>query len=289
MRLNVGAGSHTGRVRTLNEDAYMLRADEGLFVVCDGMGGAPAGEVASQMAVEAIRRELRDRVPPMPACEDRGYLPHTSRLADVVRRSNEVIYDQAQKDPRQAGMGTTVEGAWIRQHVLSIAHVGDSRAYLWHEQRLEPLTRDHSLREAHLAAGLIEEVRRLPVEQQNALVRVLGREPDVDVDLTEVPVQPGDYVLLCSDGLTRMVPEFMMARAFHEHREPQRICDALIAAANDNGGADNITVVVVEVTGGWWRRLSKRWTRAARQHVVSAVPGLCRAEGGRTSRDVCRS
>jgi protein phosphatase len=152
-------------------------------------------------------------------------------------------------------MGTTVVGAWIRQQIVSIAHVGDSRAYLWHDHRLEPLTRDHSLGEFQIAAGLIEEVRRLPVEHQNALVRVLGREPDVEVDLREVPVQQGDYVLLCSDGLTRMVPEYMLAKAFHQFREPQRICDFLIDAANSNGGADNITVVVVEVTGGWWRRL----------------------------------
>jgi serine/threonine protein phosphatase PrpC len=283
MRLKVGAGTHTGRVRALNEDAYMLRADEGLFVVCDGMGGAPAGEVASRIAVDAILRELRDSatatsgVPP----GEQGFLPQTNRLAEVVRRSNEVIYDQAQKDPRQAGMGTTVVGALIRQHVVSIAHVGDSRAYLWHGERLELLTRDHSLGEAHIAAGLIEEVRRLPVEHQNALVRVLGREPDVDVDLKEVPVQPGDYVLLCSDGLTRMVPEFIVARAFREFREPQRICDFLIAAANDNGGADNITVVVVEVSGGWWRRLSKHWTQSAKRDVVSGF--------SRTPREVCRS
>ena len=265
MRLNVGAGTHTGLVRSLNEDAYMLRADEGLFVVCDGMGGAPAGEVASQMAVDAILRELQDDSLASSEPGEPGYLPHTNRLAEVVRRSNEVIYDQAQKDPRQAGMGTTVVGAWIGRHVVSIAHVGDSRAYLWHGERLEPLTRDHSLGEAHIAAGLIEELRRLPVEHQNALVRVLGREPNVDVDLKEVPVRPGDYLLLCSDGLTRMVPEYLLAQAFHEFREPQRICDFLIAAANDNGGADNITVVVVEVTGGWWRRLSNRWTRSARR------------------------
>ena len=283
MRLNVGAGTHTGLVRSLNEDAYMLRADEGLFVVCDGMGGAPAGEVASQMAVDAILRELRADSPDLsePASGEQGYLPHTNRLAEVVRRSNDVIYDQAQKDPRQAGMGTTVVGAWVGQHVVSIAHVGDSRAYLWHGDRLEPLTRDHSLGEAHIAAGLIEELRRLPVEQQNALVRVLGREPYVDVDLKEVPVRPGDYLLLCSDGLTRMVPEYMLAQAFHQFREPQRICDFLIAAANDNGGADNITVVVVEVTGGWWRRLSNRWTRSARRDVVSGF--------SRTPREVCRS
>ena len=266
MRLRVGAGTDTGRVRALNEDAYMLRADEGLFVVCDGMGGAPAGEVASQMAVDAIVRHLREpassggATPGAPA-----YQPHTNRLAEVVRRSNEVIYDQAQKDPRQAGMGTTLVGAWIRQRVVGVAHVGDSRAYLWHDQRLEPLTRDHSLVEEHLAAGLIEEVRRLPVEQQNMLVRVLGREPDVEVDLKEVAVQPGDYLLLCSDGLTRMVPEFVMARAFHEFQDPQRICDFLIAAANSNGGADNITVVVVEVDGGWWRRVRNRWARSARR------------------------
>ena len=281
MRLKVGAGTHTGRVRALNEDAYMLRADEGLFVVCDGMGGAPAGEVASQMAVDAIVRELSEQRPVMPASDERGYLPHTTRLAEVVRRSNEVIYGQAQKDPRQAGMGTTVVGAWIGRHVVSIAHVGDSRAYLWHGQRLEALTRDHSLGEVQIAAGLIEEVRRLPVEQQNALVRVLGREPEVEVDVKVVPVRPGEYVLLCSDGLTRMVPEYIVARAFQQFQEPQRICDFLIAAANDNGGADNITVVVVEVTGGWWRRLSNRWTRSARPDVVSGF--------SRTSREECRS
>jgi serine/threonine protein phosphatase PrpC len=266
MRLRVGAGTDIGRVRALNEDAYMLRADEGLFVVCDGMGGAPAGEVASQMAVDAIVQHLRESASTgTAACDGPAYLPHTNRLAEVVRRSNEVIYDQAQRDPRQAGMGTTVVGAWIRQHIVGVAHVGDSRAYLWHDGRLEALTRDHSLVEAHIAAGLLEEVRRLPVEQQNVLVRVLGREPDVEVDLKEVPVQPGDYVLLCSDGLTRMVPEFVMAKAFHECREPQRICDDLIAAANGNGGADNITVVVVEVTSGWWRRVLSRWTRSPRR------------------------
>ena len=282
MRLRVGAGTDTGRVRALNEDAYMLRVDEGLFVVCDGMGGAPAGEVASQMAVDAILHELHQ-----PASNggtlvsDEGYLPHTNRLAEVVRRSNEVIYDQAQRDPRQAGMGTTVVGAWIRQQVVGIAHVGDSRAYLWHDRRLEPLTRDHSLGEAHIAAGLLEEVRKLPVERQNVLVRVLGREPDVDVDLKEVPVQPGDYLLLCSDGLTKMVPEYVLAKAFHEFQEPQRICNYLIAAANSNGGADNITVVVVELRGGWWRRMVDRFTRSARRDVVSGF--------SRTSGDVCRS
>ena len=251
MRLRVGAGTNTGRVRELNEDAYALRADDGLFVVCDGMGGAPAGEVASQLAIDVMLRQLEHAAHGHGAQEsgDASYLPHTSRLASAVRRSNEFIYDRAQRDPEQAGMGTTLVGAWIRQHVASVAHVGDSRAYLWHDDRLEPLTRDHSLSEA----------------QAHVLVRVLGREPDVDVDLTEVPVQPGDYVLLCSDGLTRMVADRELAQAIFEFREPQRICDHLIAAANRNGGADNITVVVVEVAGSWWTSLLRRWTRSTRR------------------------
>lgn len=253
MRLRVGAGTDIGRARELNEDAFMLRAEQGLFVVCDGIGGSPAGEVASQIAVEQILERLdgvggEDDLEPLDG--ERAYLPQTTRLADAVRRSNQFIYDQAQRDPAQAEMGTTVVGAWIRQNIASVAHVGDSRAYLWHEDRLEPLTRDHSLE-----------------EQGNVLLRALGREPEVDVDLAEVPVQPGDYLLLCSDGLTRLVPDSVLAEAIIELREPQRICDYLIAAANESGGTDNITVVVVEVAEAWWRRLLKtfastRLTRA---------------------------
>jgi PPM family protein phosphatase len=232
----------------------MSRAEEGLFVVCDGMGGAPAGEVASELAIQAIARQLTDDHRDGSTPGSSPFMPHTTRLLDAVRQSNEFIYGQAQKDPRQAGMGTTVVGAWIREQIAGVAHVGDSRAYLWHNDRLEPLTRDHSLIEAHFEAGLVDEGLQLSVEQQNVLVRVLGREPAVDVDVTEVPLQSGDYVLLCSDGLTRMVPETELAKAIRTFQEPQQICDHLIAAANENGGADNITVVVVEVTGGWWRR-----------------------------------
>jgi len=255
MRLRVGARTDTGRVRPQNEDAFMSRAEQGLFVVCDGMGGAPAGEVASEMAIQAVARELKDRAESGDRLESSPFLPHTQRLVDAVRQSNEFIYGEAQKDPRQAGMGTTIVGAWIREQIAGVAHVGDSRAYLWHRDRLEPLTRDHSLMEAHIEAGLADEGRSLPVEQQNVLVRVLGREPAVDVDVTEVPVKSGDYVLLCSDGLTRMVAESELANAIRTYQDPQQICDHLIATANKNGGADNITVVVVEVTGRWWDRL----------------------------------
>ncbi len=260
MQLRVGAASDKGRVRDLNEDVYLLRADRGLFVVCDGMGGAPAGEVASQLAADAILEELNrpDTGESVSQSSDEGYLRQTCRLAEAVRRSNQCIYDRAQRDPQQAGMGATVVGAWITDHIASVVHVGDSRAYLWHEHRLERLTRDHSLVESDAGADLLDRNEALQAAS-NVLVRALGREPDVEVDRTEVPMRPGDYLLLCSDGLTRMVPESLLARAIVEVRDPQRICGYLVEAANRNGGADNVTVVVIEVTGNWWRRLRDRW------------------------------
>jgi serine/threonine protein phosphatase PrpC len=262
MRLRVGARTDQGRVRALNEDVYASRPEQGLFVVCDGMGGAPAGEVASQVAVETILAQLAgggdDAADPT---NGHGYLPRTNSLAQAVRRSNEVIYAQGLQNPEQAEMGSTVVSAWVNQQIASVAHVGDSRAYLFHDNRLEPLTRDHSLVEAEVRAGLLDRDASLEASHQNVLLKVLGGGPDVDVELTEVPLQPGDYLLLCSDGLTRMVPERTLSKAISELKKPQRICDYLIEAANNNGGADNITVVVVEIVDRWWRRLSQRWHR----------------------------
>ena len=263
MHLRVGAGTDTGRVRALNEDVYLSRAEQGLFLVCDGMGGSRAGEVASQMAVDTILKQLSD--PPdnlALASADERFLPHTSRLADAVRRSNHVIYQQAQQDSRHAEMGTTVVGTWIKNDIASVAHVGDSRAYLWHDHSLEPLTRDHSLVEAQVRAGLLDRQSSLHSEQRNILLRVLGREPQIDVELSEVPLQAGDYLLLCSDGLTCMVSDQTLTDAFITLRDPQRICNYLIDAANRNGGADNITVVVVEVPAPWWRRIVNRFERS---------------------------
>ena len=213
MRLRVGARTDSGRVRDMNEDVYIARADQGLFVVCDGMGGAPAGEIASQIAAETIVEHLyaADRGAEGRAPNACGVLPQTSRLADAMRRSNEFIYLQARHDPEQAEMGTTAVGAWIMQRIASVAHVGDSRAYLWYDNHLERLTRDHALG-----------------EPQHVLVRALGREPEVAVDVSEVPLKAGDY---------------------------------LIDAANRRGGDDNITVVVVEVMGNWWQRIATSWKR----------------------------
>ena len=259
MRLRVGARTDTGRVRELNEDVYLVRAEQRLFVVCDGMGGAPAGEVASDLAAKAILEQFD--APDTASDGDSNYLPQTTRLAAAVRHSNQLLYSRACLDPRHAGMGTTVVGALIAEHIASVAHVGDSRAYLWRDRQLQPLTCDHSLVEAHIRAGVLDARLRGSFEQQNALLRVLGREPDVEVELNETPVKPGDYLLLCTDGLTRMVPEPILAESIVRLRDPQRICDELVDVANRNGGADNITVIVIEVAGGLWAWLANHWQR----------------------------
>ena len=250
-------------------------------MVCDGMGGALAGEVASRLAADIIVERLDaggDDDEDESSDEAGAYLPRTNRLAAAVRRSNQLIYDQGRQDPRCANMGTTVVGAWLEHYIASVAHVGDSRAYLWHDNQLERLTWDHSLVEAQVRAGILERDESLDADEQNVLLRVLGGEPDVDVELNEVPVRPGDYLLLCSDGLTRMVPDETLSDAIGRLRDPQRICDYLIEAANGNGGADNITVVVVEIAENWWRgfftagRLrTARWS-STRRRAQSPLP-----------------
>jgi len=258
MRLQVGARTDTGRVRTLNEDVFLLRPEQGLFLVCDGMGGCPAGEVASEMAALRILEHLsgREKQTAAARAEDNEYLPQSRRLRRAVERSNEYIYEQAQAEPDRAGMGSTVVGACIAGGIVSVAHVGDSRAYLWHRNRLVRLTRDHSLTEdgAH----------------KNVLLRALGREATVAVDVRELAVQPDDYLLLCSDGLTNAVPEAAVAGAIARLRDPQRICDELIDMANRHGGPDNITVVVVAVIGSAWQSMWDWTRRLSGGHIAAA-------------------
>jgi protein phosphatase len=258
MRLRVGAATDVGQVRKLNEDAYTVIPQQGVFVVCDGMGGAAAGEVASQLAIETVQKHMSSNENNAATVSPAGFLARTERLAEAVRESNRAIYELAQEDRKKAGMGTTFVGVWVEDNIASVAHVGDSRAYLWHNDKIEPLTEDHSLVEAQVKAGVI---RRDQVEEskiRSVLLRALGQEPQVEVDLAEVPLQPGDYLLLCSDGLTRVVPDSGLARAIAALRDPQRICDYLIQTANSRGGPDNITVVVVHVLKGFWQRF---WDR----------------------------
>ena len=268
MRLKVGAATSTGRVRPINEDAFLAQADQGLFVVCDGMGGAASGEVASKLAVDTIVASL-DGKPPNPAShsvlrrasgENGGAEFHarTLQLGDAIRNANLAIIDRA-REKEHAGMGTTVVGAWVDDGVVSIGHVGDSRAYLSNASGLESLTSDHSLVEAQVQAGLLNREQSLHAEHQNVLLRALGRDASVEIDLAEVTVSSGDRLMLCTDGLTRMVTDDELAAALERFRgDPQAACDHLIETANGNGGPDNITVVIVEFLGSMLSEVFQR-------------------------------
>ena len=258
MRLRVGAGSETGRVRGNNEDAYSCRPELGLFIVCDGMGGERSGEVASRMAVDTILSRLGDSGAAGGASEEdaRGFSPQAVRLEAALRAGNEALYEASRANAEHAGMGSTVVSAWITNSVANLAHVGDSRAYLWRGGRLEQLTRDHSLVEARMQAGLLTREEGLKSQDRNVLVRALGREPQVEVDLAEVPLTAGDLLLLCTDGLTQMVSDEGLADAISSLKEPQAISRRLLALADHNGGVDNATVVVVKLEAdSIWRRL----------------------------------
>jgi protein phosphatase len=258
MRLKVGAATSVGQVRPINEDAHLVQADQGLFVVCDGMGGAAAGEVASLLAVQTIRAFVRNGA--MGAGTERGFQPRTAGLGRAVEAANRAIIERAQHDPEHAGMGTTVVALWIGDGLASIAHVGDSRLYLRNADRFEALTSDHSLVEAQVQAGLIDREQSLKSEHQNILLRALGRDPETEVELNETTIAAGDRLLLCTDGLTRTVNDDALAAALDRFRgDPQAACDHLITAANDSGGPDNVTAVVVEVQGS---RLSSLFRRS---------------------------
>lgn len=254
MRLKVGAATSIGKVRQINEDAFLAKAEEGVFVVCDGMGGAAAGEVASQLAVETIGARLNGVSSDAPGTVDGAlsaqFQPRTLQLGEAIREANRAIMSRAKENISQAGMGTTVVGAWADAGVVSLAHVGDSRAYLANAAGFEGVTSDHSLVEAQVQAGLIDREESLQSEHQNVLLRALGRDANVEVDLAEITVAAGDRLMLCTDGLTRMVSDADLAAALDRFRgEPQQACDFLIEAANNNGGPDNITVVIVEFLG----------------------------------------
>jgi protein phosphatase len=224
------ARTDTGRQRRSNEDALFARAP--LFAVADGMGGARAGEVASRLLVEALEAGLPD------------VGSDEQRLAARMRAANARIYELAQHDAERAGMGTTATAAYVGDHAVAIAHVGDSRAYVLRRGELEQVTRDHSLVEELRRRGRLtpEEAEEHP--QRSVITRALGPEARVDVDTLSVPAQAGDVFLLCSDGLTAMVPVERIAELLGEAASLEAAGRALIAEANDRGGRDNITVVL---------------------------------------------
>ena len=227
------AATDTGRQRRANEDALLSRSP--LFVVADGMGGAQAGEVASQIAVEAFKRGLRNSLEPEAA------------LAELTREANARIHELSHSHTEQAGMGTTLTAMYVGEQDVAIAHVGDSRAYCLRDGELIRLTDDHSLVDELMRQGRLtpEEAEEHP--QRSVITRALGPEGTVEVDTRSFHARAGDVYLLCSDGLTTMLSERELTRVLREHRPLRGAGEALIAAANAAGGRDNITVLLVRL------------------------------------------
>jgi PPM family protein phosphatase len=234
------ARTDTGHQRATNEDSHLERAP--VFVVADGMGGAQAGEVASQLAVTHFTDELPGQD------GDRA----EQRLALAVRKANAEIHALSETDARRAGMGTTLTAAYVGRGEVSFAHVGDSRAYRLRRGELERITEDHSLVEELLRQGRLTEEEAEEHPQRSIITRALGPEPEVEVDTVTVAAEDGDVYLLCSDGLTSMVGEAAIGAILRDAPDITTAAEQLVSAALDAGGRDNVTVVLfrVEEVGG---------------------------------------
>ncbi|MEX0833398.1 MAG: Stp1/IreP family PP2C-type Ser/Thr phosphatase [Actinomycetota bacterium] len=234
MKIKVGAATDTGLVRESNEDAYL--SEPPLYAVADGMGGHRGGEVASALALETLGEGFKKE--------------GAEGVAGTVQRANEAIYERGSRDREVAGMGTTLTVAVTGEDSLHLVHVGDSRAYLYRDGELKPLTEDHTMVQEMVNEGSLtrEAARNHP--QRSVLTRALGIGDDIELDDLEVGVRPGDRILLCTDGLTATVPDARVAELLSDNKDPQAAAEKLVEAANDAGGVDNTTVVVLDVEEG---------------------------------------
>lgn len=231
MKVVVGAKTDKGRVRENNQDSILVEAP--LFGVADGMGGHLAGDVASATAVEVVTRMSKES-PGDP-----------TQLPAFIKAANQAIWAKSQEDPQLQGMGTTFTLALLEDSTAHLAHVGDSRAYLMREGRLRQITEDHTLVERMVQEGRITREDAPHHPQRSIITRALGADQDVEVDTFEQPIEEGDKILLCSDGLSSMLDDDAIGEALRSGERPQQVAERLIALANDAGGEDNISVVIL--------------------------------------------
>ena len=247
----------TGRARTNNEDSVSLDEGACLAVLADGMGGYNAGEVASSMATSFIRTELGRW---LREASDSATDTEVRRAMDIcVDNANRAIFNAANSNPQYAGMGTTLVVAVFRGMRLLVGHVGDSRAYRLRAGRLQQITRDHSLLQEQIDAGLITPEQAAFSANKNLVTRAVGVEDTVLLETHLHEVQPGDVLLMCSDGLSDMLDDVTISQVLQMHESLAAAGAALIDAANDGGGKDNISVILVRAAGGsastmrsWW-------------------------------------
>jgi PPM family protein phosphatase len=249
MKMEFSARTDRGRIRETNEDSLRYAPETDLFVLSDGMGGQASGEVASRLATETILAHCleAEENPALPFIGERlgGVSELSNRLASAVRVANGVVHQASQQNPEQQGMGATVVAAWFKNDRLSLAHVGDSRVYRLRGEMLEQLTSDHSFVAEQVRRGLMTQEEAAQSQLQNVLMRALGVDPEVEPDVTEELVMDGDTILMCSDGLTRELSDSQIADVLGAEDDPEEAADRLIDLANQAGGGDNISVIVL--------------------------------------------
>jgi len=261
LAVKVAGRTDIGCVRENNEDNFGYDSRHGIFVVCDGMGGQAAGEVASKMAVDVMLRYFRE------AHNGNGFHSHAFHsnanslaspspiarsLANALRLANETIFAAGESEVGHLRMGSTAVAAVVRGHSLAIGHVGDSRIYLVRQGTIQQLTQDHSLVMEQVRMGFISREEASTSAMQNVILRALGTEAEVQPDVEDLIVMPGDTLLMTSDGLTRQVNDDEILRTIVSSNSLQQACNRLVQAAKQNGGDDNITCLLLRIVQRPW-------------------------------------
>ena len=249
--LEMAKATHTGKVRSHNEDSITADGEIGLAVLADGMGGYNAGEVASGIATALISSETREamiRQSPHEVDRTTGSPLATTLLRDIIAKANTSIFQSANSQPQYAGMGTTLVVTLFCNNQITVAHIGDSRCYRLRGGKLEQVTRDHSLLQEQIDSGLLTKEAAKRSQNKNLVTRALGIEPAVEAEIHTYPAQEGDIYLICSDGLNDMVEdEDIESTLGMLGANLQLAAEQLVQMANDNGGRDNISVVLIKV------------------------------------------
>jgi protein phosphatase len=260
LAIEVAGRSDVGCVRANNEDNFGYDARYGIFVVCDGMGGQAAGEVASKMGVDAVLQYFRDAAQagqyqqfgePLAGVSEGG-----QALASAIRLANQTIYQASQQQAGRAGMGSTAVAVLIRGNALCIANVGDSRIYLARQGAIQQLTQDHSLVMEQFRRGYITREQAERSEMQNIILRALGSEESVDPDIEDLVALDGDIMVMTSDGLTKYLRDEEILETVSSAESLQSACNALVEKARARGGDDNITCLLLKLAEQpWYKRM----------------------------------
>ncbi len=247
MQIRACGLSDVGRSRSHNEDCFGLDPEQLVYVVADGMGGHGHGEVASRLAVEAIRETLSAPESTGSVPDSEGLQPHSRRLKAAVGEAHSHVVDAVQRDSTLAGMGTTVVSFMLDESVAAVAHVGDSRLYRFRGGDLDLITQDHTWVNEQVLAGHLSEDQARSHPLKSVVTRAIGGDGEIDVDVREIDVKAGDLYLLCSDGLTTMLSDEEILANLETGESLDRLCAGLVEAANRRGGLDNVTVVLLSV------------------------------------------